>query len=238
MGILSFKKRLEQIHGAVKLRNEQVILSLLEQDNACRFLDLGCGNGKFTRELGERIGTKNFYGLELVAESAQQAEQRGVEVYVADLNEPLPLDSASFDVVHAKEILEHLYHTDLFLKEIYRVLVRGGYAIVCVPNLAAWHNIFSLILGYQPFPATVSDEIILGNPLGVRYKVSRAGIKSPLHLRIPTYRGLKELFQYHGFKVEKIVGSGYYPFWGIVARVASRLDPRHSAYLTVKARKK
>lgn len=216
---------------------QRIILSLLEQDKNCRLLDLGCGRGSFTQELGKRIGTTQLYGIELVEEFIEQAKQQGMRIYKSDLNAPFPIDSESIDVVHAKEILEHLHHTDLFLREIYRVLIRGGYAVITVPNLAAWHNIFCLLWGWQPFPTYVSDEIVLGNPLSYGYRTNRVGGKYPLHLRIPTFRGLKELVQYHGFQVEKIAGSGYYPFWGRASRPMSHIDPRHSAYLIVKARK-
>jgi len=113
--------------------------------------------------------------------------------------------------VHAKEIMKHLHDTDLFLK-IHRVLIVGGYAVISVLNLASWHNIFCLLWGWQPFPTYVSDEIAVGNPLNYVYKINPIGSKYPLHLRIPTFRALKELLQYHGSGVDRIVGSGYYHF--------------------------
>jgi len=238
------RTKLRKLQEPREVELQRVILSLLEQDKNCRLLDLGCARGSFTQELGRRIGTTQLYGIEIVEEFIEQAKQKGISIYKSDLNEPLPVDSESIDVVHAKEILEHLHHTDLFLKEIYRVLIRGGYAVISVPNLAAWHNIFCLLWGWQPFATNVSDEILLGNPLHYRYRAKRygyrtncAGSKYPGHLRIPTFRGLKELLQYHGFEVEKISGVGYYPFWGMASRPMSHIDPRHSAYLIVKARK-
>lgn len=73
-----------------------------------------------------------------------------------------------FDLVHANQVIEHLYETDLFIKEIYRILKKGGYAIISTPNLAGLHNIVSLILGKQPFPAHVSNEIVLGTPSPIK----------------------------------------------------------------------
>jgi len=43
----------------------------------------------------------------------------------------------------------------------------------------------------------------------------------------------KEIFEIKGFKVEKILGSGYYPLPNLFAK----LDPKHSAFLTIKVRK-
>ena len=123
-------------------------------------------------------------------------------------------------------------------KEINRVLRPGGCALVSTPNLAAWHIIASLFLGWQPFVANLSDEINIGNPLWPSYKKKAAGGKYPVHRRIPTYRGIRELFEYHGFAVENLIGVGYYPFPTIVARLLSRIDPRHAVYLTMKIRKR
>ena len=231
------RTKLRKLREPREFEVQRVILSLLEQDKNCRLLDLGCDRGSFTLELGKRISTTQLYGIEIVEGSIEQAKQQGIRIYKSDLNAPFPIDSESIDVVHAKEILEHLHHTDLFLREIHRVLIRGGYAVITVPNLAAWHNIFCLLWGWQPFPANVSDEIVLGNPLNYGYRTNPAGGEYPLHLRIPTFRALKELLQYHRFEVEKIAGAGYYPLWGIASRPMSRIDPRHSAYLIVKARK-
>ena len=57
------------------------------------------------------------------------------------------------------------------------------------------------------------------------------------HKRIFTFSALKELFEYHGFKVERIVGVGYHPFPTKIARILSWIDPSHTVYLTMKVRK-
>jgi len=45
--------------------------------------------------------------------------------------------------------------------------------------------------------------------------------------------GLKEIFEVHGCKIERILGAGYYPLPNFFAKV----DLRHSAFLTIKVRK-
>lgn len=229
------RKWLRELQDATGLENKRIILSLLESDKSkpVRVLDLGCGDGSFTLEAGQKIGNNELYGVDIVEEFIQQCQAKGIRAYHGDLNEPLPLDSESFDVVTANQIFEHLHHTDLFLREIHRVLRRGGYAVISTPNLAAWHNVACLLWGWQPFSTSPSDEINIGNPLHTRYKLET----SFTHRRVPTYRGLKELLQYHGFKVERIVGTGYYPFPVKISRIFSRLDPRHAIYLTIKVRK-
>ena len=52
----------------------------------------------------------------------------------ADVEEPLPFDDASFDVVVAAELLEHLRRPDHLVAEIARVLRPGGTIAGSVPN--------------------------------------------------------------------------------------------------------
>jgi hypothetical protein len=57
--------------------------------------------------------------------------------------------------------------------------------------------------------------------------------KSWQHQRVFSYRGLREVFEVHSFKVVRLEGSGYFPLpSGMVI-----LDPRHAAFLTVMIRK-
>lgn len=233
------KKLLNKLHQATDFENRRVILDLLESDKFAKVLDCGCGEGNFTLELGKRIGAANLYGIEIADEFRGLPEERGVTVYIADLNGALPIDDESFDVVVASQVIEHIYRTDGFVREIHRVLKPGGYAVMSTPNLASHHNIFFLLLGLQPFPAKVSDEVAsLGNRFDPEYKVKRdRNYPAHSHLRLFTASALKELFQYHGFKVEKISGVGYYPFPNSVARIAAHIDPRHAVYLTTKIRK-
>jgi len=215
--------------------NMDVILRMVEPDENAKILDCGCGNGDFTTELANRIGTSHVYGVELIEELAEAAENRGIKVYQANLNEKLPIGDETFDVVHANQIIEHLFETDRFIREIYRVLKQGGYAIISTPNLASLHSIVSLLFGKQPLTAHISNEIKVGTLVNPRY--SKHSGKGSAHLRIFTYDGLKKLFEYYGFRIEKIIGVGYYPFPTRIARLLSQLDKRHAAYLTMKVRR-
>jgi len=117
------------------------------------------------------------------------------------------------------------------------VLKRRRYAVISTPNLAATHEVASLILGLQPFNAHVSDEAFgLGHPFNPRHMLRRQA-EDQSHLRLFTLGALRELFILHGFKVEKIIGVGYCPLPMTIARLLARLDPRHSTYLIVKVRK-
>ena len=87
----------------------------------------------------------------------------------------------------------------------------------------------------MPFSVFLLQRAAVGNPL---FPKSKGYVEHhPEHYRIPTYRGLKEMLLHYGFREEKIIGTGYYPLPVLIARLASRLDPRHSVIITAKVRK-
>jgi len=216
--------------------NRRTILDMVERGDKSKIIDFGCGGGKFTKRIARKVETDNIYGVEFFDEAVQLAQKANITVYRADLNGSLPIEDETFDFVHANQVIEHLSETDVFIKEIYRILKIGGYAIISTPNLASLHNIISLISGKQPFTAHISNEVILGNSLDPKHGMEHRN-KGEIHLRIFTYSSLKELFEHHGFKIEVIKGVGYYPFPSIISRYISCIDKKHAVYLTMKIRK-
>ena len=224
------------LYHNVDLENRKTVLDLIEVNERAKIMDLGCSDGEFALRIAQKAKTLNIFGVEFLKEAAQLAGSRGIRVCQADLNGILPLAAESFDVVHANQVLEHLSETDRFIKEVHRILKPGGYAVISTPNLAGLHNILSLVFGKQPFTAHVSNEVIVGNSLDPKCGMLHAS-RGEVHLRIFTPESLRELFRYHGFDVEQLIGVGYYPFPGPLASVLSRLDKTHSVYLTMKVRK-
>ncbi len=215
--------------------NRRRILEQVEYNPDARLLDCGCGDGGFTLQVAEKIGTSHVFGIEC-ASGAEPVYNGPLQVVHSDLNDRFPFDNGVFDVIHANQVIEHLYETDLFIEEIYRILKKDGYAIISTPNLAGIHNIFSLVFGKQPFAAHISNQVIVGNSFDPKHGLSHPN-RWRAHLRVFTYESLLELFEYHGFIVEKISGTGYYPFPMPVARALARADVRHAVYLTIKVRK-
>jgi SAM-dependent methyltransferase len=59
-----------------------------------------------------------------------------------DLAQPLPFEEGTFEVVWCSEVLEHLFDPGFAVKEMQRVLNRGGRLLVTVP----YHGIFKDVL--------------------------------------------------------------------------------------------
>lgn len=222
---------LERVFRATEEENRRAILRLLPSQVGGSLLDLGTSTGEFTAKVAARLGATRIAGVELIDEHARVARARGIEIVSADLDEGLPFADGEFDTVHANQVVEHVRRTDRFLSEIRRVLAPGGIACLSTNNLSSWHNVGSLVLGFQPTPAHVSDEVIVGNPLDpLRGRMHEDLGRT--HLRLFTGRALTELCTYHGLDRVLLRTVGYYPLPPVLGRAASRADPLHGAFLT------
>ena len=215
--------------------NREVILGMLEPDPTARLLDLGCYDGVLTRRLAGAVGTTDVTGVEVAEEAAARALASGIKVVRANLNEALPLPSASFDVIHANQVIEHLYDTDMFVAEIRRLLAPRGYAVLSTNNLASLHNIASLGLGRQPPPCHVSNKLVVGNPFNP-FEGQAHESAAMAHLRLFSYYGLRDFLGMQGLNPEIYRTVGFYPFPPAFARGLCRVVPVYGAYLTCRVR--
>jgi len=214
--------------------DENIARALAGHQPITSLLDLGCDDGSRTEKYARAAGAEHMYGVEVVESRAALARERGIDVISADLGGRLPYDDESFDAVVSNQVIEHLFDTDLFVSEAFRVLKRGGIAVTSTENLASWHNVASLILGWQPFSLTnVSSTGPVGNPLGLavggEVQPPVPGEVTWQHRRVFAARALVELHLAHGFTHVTLMGAGYYP---LPSRVG-RLNPSHAAFIAV-----
>lgn len=95
-------------------------------------LDAGCGPGTITVDLARRVAPGRVLGIEPTAEplararaTARDAGVDNVEFAVGDVY-ALDADDATFDVVHAHQVLQHLSDPVAALREMLRVTRPGG----------------------------------------------------------------------------------------------------------------
>ena len=177
-------------------------------------------------------------GIEIAEQRRQAASARGFDVRAGDLEQPWPFDDGAFDVVHANQVIEHVKRLDHFVGESRRVLRPGGIALVCTENLASWHNVAALALGYMPFSLTnISAKGPVGNPFALHVGEPGRAADSWQHVHVLTLDGLVGIFEMHGFSVTQTFGAGYYPAFGRAGAAAlARRDPRHAHFIGVVAR--
>jgi SAM-dependent methyltransferase len=232
-------------------RAQRLMEGLLEEDRDGLLLDCGCHSGVNARQRAEASGIEKIAGIELNATMARQAAARGLWVLQADLNCPFPLATDSVDAVVASDVLEHLVATPLFVGELHRVVRPGGYAVISTPNLSSWHNLFALVLGFQPLSGphlTHFSDTDLGlvrrlrearcQELAEQDSAEVQGDSTMYrHIVVAAYRSLQRLFVSHGFRIEELVAVGYYPLPPALERIMTRLDRMHAGHLILKVRK-
>lgn len=115
-------------------------------------LDVGCGGGL----LAPHVRGYRHVGVDLSASALAVAARHGVEVVRADAA-ALPFADASFDVVVAGEVLEHVEDLEGTVDEALRVLTPGGTFVCDTINSTALAR-FALV--------TVAERLPGGPPLG------------------------------------------------------------------------
>jgi 2-polyprenyl-3-methyl-5-hydroxy-6-metoxy-1,4-benzoquinol methylase len=105
-------------------------------------LDVGCGPGTITVDLARRVAPGAVLGIDLSpapldeARALAEAEQVAVSFAVGDVY-ALDAPDASFDVVHAHQLLQHLTDPVAALRELARVCRPGGLLAVRDVDYAA-----------------------------------------------------------------------------------------------------
>ncbi len=149
-------------------------------------LDVGCGEAAFAAEL-VRAGAK-VVGIDLAEEPLRRARERHPELDLrrVEPHGPWPFPDASFDLVWAGEVIEHVLDTAAWLSELRRVLRSGGTLLVSTPAHGRSLRL-RLALSEGAFAAHM-------DPLGD-------------HLRFYTRASLSELLQDFGFEQVALRGA-------------------------------
>ncbi len=209
----------EEVLFDIPLRKEYVLSQI---GRGKRVLDVGCLGGKFSRLILENHN--EVWGVEINGSAAEAARRRGVRVKVANVEEGLPFEDSSFDVIHAGEVVEHLYDTKLFFMECWRVLKDEGFALFTVPNLNCLENRLKVMTGGYLSMAGAYPEDHFGE-----------------HVRVFNQAKVQELCSQTGFKIDEIRGVPTLASQGkwldAPLALAGRFLPGLSKLLMVKATK-
>lgn len=108
-----------------------VFMSMLKPEQGDRILDVGCGLGYFTNMLSG--AGAECIGVDLDARCINYCQKNLEGTYVlADINK-LPFPDSYFNKVLCTEVLEHVNHNGVVIREIRRVLQANGAMVVSVP---------------------------------------------------------------------------------------------------------
>jgi len=178
----------------------RIMLDLVRKSGSKRILDVGCTDG-FMSMLFKDMGLYTI-GVDASESAVVAARGRCDEAHVANLDgHPLPLPDGCVDLIWAGEIIEHIFSTEQFARELFRVSAPGGRLILSTPNLASWVNRLVLPFGLQPFFTETGVELSnSGNFL--RKDSMPAG-----HIRTFTLSALKHLLKRCGWEIERAHGA-------------------------------
>jgi SAM-dependent methyltransferase len=133
-----------------------------------RVLDLGAGQGYFSRLAGEYLRTEVGVDPSTVLSACdlvpEQFRYSGVDCRPIDASGMLPYPDAWFDVVCSLEVIEHVEDQFSFLREAQRVLRPGGTLVLSTPNVlnmnSRWrylHSGFTQL--FDPLPLDHRDVV-------------------------------------------------------------------------------
>jgi SAM-dependent methyltransferase len=100
-------------------------------DRRPRILDVGCGTGANLLMLSEYGDAE---GVDISTDALAFCRERGLDQVKVGAGEELPYDDATFDLVTALDVVEHMDDDLAGLREMRRVLRPGGRVLLFVPT--------------------------------------------------------------------------------------------------------
>jgi len=119
---------------------KRIAFSLIDNGVGKKALDIGCRDGYWSIRL-------DAHGYEVVSLDIEPFYEPAL---THDVEDGLPFEDASFDLIWCTEVIEHLYHPEAFLQEIERVLKPHGKAILTTPNSAWFFYPIVKLWGWTP----------------------------------------------------------------------------------------
>ncbi len=136
-----------------------------------RFMDIGCATGMLLSHMKSRGWITK--GVELCRESAEYGiRERGLDIHIGPV-ENSGTESDSFSVIHFSHLIEHVPDPMALLKEVHRILVPNGYAIVTTPN---FHG-FQAKLLKKNWRSAIPDHLFLFTPATLREMLKKTGFE-------------------------------------------------------------
>ncbi len=160
-------------------RRERTIRAVLGGTGS--LLDVGCGSGEFAARAaaaGWRV-----VGVEPIADAAQAARARGLDVRTGTLATAEPDPGGGWDVVSAFHVLEHMPDAAAFLGELAARVRPGGVVVVETPN---WASAIRRRFGARWPHLRPLEHLAHYTPETVRVALRTAGLE-PVAVHTPTY---------------------------------------------------
>jgi 2-polyprenyl-3-methyl-5-hydroxy-6-metoxy-1,4-benzoquinol methylase len=113
-----------------------VVLDQLKEINFSSLIDVGCGDGRFLKEVGEQYPYSELIGVDYSERAINIAKAMNPQITYDAVNILHDSIDRSFDIATAIEVLEHIPPKSLpqFVGAISEIINDGGYFILTVPH--------------------------------------------------------------------------------------------------------
>ncbi len=173
----------------------QVALEMLGSDKFENVAEFGCGSCQIASHKIDQFGRYTGfdispYQVSLAPESVRSHPK--VSLVQQDLNQPVPCPDGAFDLVISLSVIQYVFDPVKFIREIRRVLKKGGTLLLQTENIAFALRRLQLCLGQLP-----TYNSAPGWQGGYLH-----------HFTFPT---LKKLMADEGFQLQRFRCSGLFP---------------------------
>lgn len=120
--------------GAAYCASIEFIINELQKVNYSSLLDVGCGDGRFLRELDSVSGNKELKGIDYSKKAIDLAKVLNPSLDFT--NEQIQSIDKKYDILTLMEIIEHLPLNEVssFTKSLLSILKKDGYILLTVPS--------------------------------------------------------------------------------------------------------
>lgn len=185
------KKRMDLLAGSI-------VRTASQTSSRVTMLDIGAGEGELESRL-EGLNNLEKIAVDVSPEAMNVGFENGYfnKTIVVDVEDPdslkKQLGGEKMDIIVAAEILEHLRHPGVFVREnLIPLLKSGGSFIGSVPNAMQIHDVLDIVTGR-----------------GGSYQLTRPLMDSESgHISFFTAFALKKVLEFAGLENVTIVGNG------------------------------
>ncbi|MDD4135938.1 MAG: class I SAM-dependent methyltransferase [Candidatus Shapirobacteria bacterium] len=165
-----------------------LMTSSLPKEKDSTVLDLGCGNGYWTKLLAKKykkvVGIDNSQNLIQIAKSKRQLTN--IEYKLVEIETGFPFNNDYFDLVFSNMVIHYIKNINKLAKDLYRIIKPNGLII-----LSFAHPIFE----------STKNPYLKSTKTRTPYKTSTLGGSAELTLQYESLDSIIKKFLNSGFKL-------------------------------------